>query len=500
MSVAKNSMANYAGQIYSILIGIVVTPLYMQYLGAEAYGLVGFFALMQAWMGLLDMGLSPTLGRQVAYARGQKNGFVFFRKLLKSFELIFFVISVTIAIGVYIASDFIVIEWLNTESLEFFDVYYCIVLMGLMIGLRWFASLYRSGIKGMERQVVLNAFNVSIITFKFAGALLLLAFVSNDVRHFFEFQLVVAVVELFVLGMMFYRFLPETTAKLKLVNFDFCAVKSVAPFALSISYTSAIWILLTQTDKFVLSGILTLTEFGYFSLVALAAGAINKLSGPILQALMPRMTVLLSEGDVQGMLKIYRQSSQIVALICFSVALMIGLYAEILIFAWTGNYEAARWGSDVLMWFALGNGILAIGAFQYYLQSAFGNLRLHVIGSTISALIQVPLIYYAAVNYGALGVAWLWFAFRLFWFLWWTPIIHNRFIPGFHLSWLFKDLLPVVLSVTTTALLLNNFIPLEFSTERYLLIVQMILIGCLVLLLSSFTVKPVRQYFNVKFS
>lgn len=66
MSVKSNTIANYIGQIYMMLIGIVVTPLYLQHLGAEAYGLVGFFALMQAWMNLLDLGLSPTLGRQAA--------------------------------------------------------------------------------------------------------------------------------------------------------------------------------------------------------------------------------------------------------------------------------------------------------------------------------------------------------------------------------------------------------------------------------------------------
>ena len=32
------------------------TPLYIKYMGAEAYGLVGFFTMLQAWFGLLDMG------------------------------------------------------------------------------------------------------------------------------------------------------------------------------------------------------------------------------------------------------------------------------------------------------------------------------------------------------------------------------------------------------------------------------------------------------------
>ena len=87
----------------------------MQYLGAEAYGLVGFFALMQAWLNLLDLGLSPTLGRQVAYARGQKNGFEFFKRLLKSFELIFIVLALVIIAGIYLASDWVAQVWISNR-------------------------------------------------------------------------------------------------------------------------------------------------------------------------------------------------------------------------------------------------------------------------------------------------------------------------------------------------------------------------------------------------
>lgn len=38
----KNIIANYASQLYSAGIGILILPLYIKYMGAEAYGLVGF--------------------------------------------------------------------------------------------------------------------------------------------------------------------------------------------------------------------------------------------------------------------------------------------------------------------------------------------------------------------------------------------------------------------------------------------------------------------------
>jgi len=499
VGVKRNTIANYIGQSYTILIAIAITPLYLQYLGAEAYGLVGFFALMQAWLNLLDLGLSPTLGRQVAYAKGQINGFEFFKRLLKSFEIIFFGLALLIVGIVYLSNEWIAQGWIKAEIIDLNTLSYCVSLMGVMIALRWFSGLYRSGINGLEDQVWLNAANIVIISLKFIGALILLAFITQDIQHFFEYQLVIGIIEVLIFSWRLYRKLPQTERSPGLVAFDWNAVKNVAPFALSIAYTAGIWILITQTDKLVLSGVLSLADFGYFSLVALVAGGVTALSGPIAQAIMPRMTLLLSQGKKDEMLRIYRQSSQVVAVIAFSVSLTIGLYAEPLIYAWTGDRNAATWGAEVLLWFALGNGILALSAFQYYLQNAHGQLRLHVIGSTISAVIQLPIIYVAATNYGAIGAGMAWFGFRLVWFLWWTPIVHSRFVPGFHLAWLFKDLLPVIVTTVALAFSLKAVMPLELDQSRGMLFTEMLILGVVVLGISSLSIPLLRSYLKSKF-
>ena len=70
MSTVKNNVIfNYVGRIYASLVGILIFPLYLRHLGAEGYGLVGFFTLLQGGMQLLDLGLSPTLSREVARLR-----------------------------------------------------------------------------------------------------------------------------------------------------------------------------------------------------------------------------------------------------------------------------------------------------------------------------------------------------------------------------------------------------------------------------------------------
>jgi O-antigen/teichoic acid export membrane protein len=66
----KNLIANYLGQGWTALMGLAFIPLYIKYLGIEAYGLIGLFAIIQAWLSLLDMGMTPMLGREMARSTG----------------------------------------------------------------------------------------------------------------------------------------------------------------------------------------------------------------------------------------------------------------------------------------------------------------------------------------------------------------------------------------------------------------------------------------------
>src|SRR4051812_47258251 len=72
MSVQRNVLANLVAGGWMGLLGLAMLPVYMHYLGVEAYGLIGFFATLQAWFLMLDLGLSPTLNREMArYSAGR---------------------------------------------------------------------------------------------------------------------------------------------------------------------------------------------------------------------------------------------------------------------------------------------------------------------------------------------------------------------------------------------------------------------------------------------
>ena len=90
MSLGRNIIANYVGQLYTSLVGILTVPLLVRYMGIEAYGLVGFYAMLQGWFMLLDMGLTPAISRESARYNGGGIDTLTLRRLVRALEGIFF--------------------------------------------------------------------------------------------------------------------------------------------------------------------------------------------------------------------------------------------------------------------------------------------------------------------------------------------------------------------------------------------------------------------------
>lgn len=488
MSIRRNIIANYIGQGYTILIGIAVLPLYLKYLGAESYGLVGFFVVMQSWLQLFDVGISPTFAREVASVRGGSRDFFQLRRLLHSLEVIFLAIAASIGSGIVCGSTWIAHSWLKVVSLPLSEVRYCIALMGLMVALRCFAVLYSSGLKGMECQVWLNVAAVFIATLRFVGALALLCWVSSEPAHFFQYQLLVGVIELAVMRVRFYRVLPGSGVAF---GFAWEPVRRVIPFAGGVAYLACVWILLTQLDKLLLSHLLPLKEYGYFAVATVVANGIMLISAPVSQALLPKMTYLLAQHEEQQMLALYRKATQLVAVIVFPLAGMAAVYSSELLLLWTGDRAAAQWAGPVLFWYVLGNGLLAVGAFQYYLQYAHGNLKMHVAFNTVFGAITVPVIAFAAYNYSALGTSKSWFFLNLVAFLVWPPVVHRVLAPGLHGKWC-ADLAPP-LGATAVMLSLIGLVKIPFSSFSRLEAVGTLVAMALLLLTLNAVLSPATR-------
>lgn len=457
MSLKKNILASYATQIYVTLVGILILPLYLKYMGAEAYGLVGFFTMLQAWFNLLDMGLTPTVARETARFRGGATDALSYRRLLRALQLIFFAVALLGGGAMFVFSGLIADGWLKVQTLPLAQVQLALQLMAIGVALRWMSGLYRGCISGSERLVWLGGFNAFVATLRFVGVLPVLIWVGHSPAVFFTYQLLVAVVELAGLAAKAYGLFPAVP-KDQLLGWSpaslFAPIKPVLKFSLTIAFTSSVWVLVTQTDKLVLSGILPLAEYGYFTLAVLIASGIMVISGPISNVIMPRMTILHAEGKREDFIRIYRDATQMVSVIAGSASITLAICSEQLLFAWTGDFVLTQKAAPILRLYAIGNGFLAVSAFPYYLQYSKGTLRYHLLGNAGMVVFLIPGIIFATKNFGGIGAGYVWLVMNGLYFLTWVGYVHHKIEPGIHGSWMVKDIFQIIVPSMAVTLLI----------------------------------------------
>lgn len=491
MSLKTNIIASYISQIYVMVVGIVMLPLYIKYMGPEAFGLVGFFAMLQVWFNLLDMGLTPTMARETARFRGGSLEPLLYRQLVRALEGLFLGGALLGGGALFIASDYISNSWLNVDALPANELKIAVQMMALIVALRWMCGLYRGAISGSEKLVWLGVFNALIASLRFVAVLPILIFVEATPISFFSFQLGVAVLELTGLAYYSYQIFP-VVGKNSSIVWSWAPLKPILKFSLSIAFTSSVWILITQTDKLVLSTILPLAEYGYFTLAVLVASGVMVVSAPVSAVIMPRMAKLEAEGAHSQLILVYRQSTQLVSIIAGSASIVLMFYAEPLLIAWTGNKVLAEHSAPVLTLYAIGNGILSVSAFPYYLQYAKGNLRLHLIGNAVFVIILIPLVIWAARQYGSIGAGYVWLGMNLLVFLVWLPFIHRKFVPGLNLLWYGKDTLAIIFPALLVCYCLNELLPMAVS--RGWIVLEVMAVGAVVMLVSILASTEARAF------
>ncbi|MBD9424677.1 polysaccharide biosynthesis protein [Pseudomonas sp. PDM15] len=461
-------------------VSVLMLPLYMKSLGAEAYGLIGFFTMLLAWSALLDLGLVPTISRETSRYRSGALSDQQFQGLFHTLQMMFLVGGFCGGGGLWLLSDDIAYQWLNVGDLSRSEVLLAVQVMVVTTMLRWMGGLYRGVINGAEQLVWLSSFGVVAATCRSILVFVSMWLFGFTPKIFFLHQLLVSLVELIFLYWKARSFVSKES-----VSHGWWSIRDIAPvlkFSVVIAFTSSISICLTHLDKLVLSGILPLIEYGYFSLAVLMAGVVTMISAPVGGALMPRLAFLHAEGNDEKLGYLYRGATRLVSALAGSLTVYLYFFSHLIVYAWTGDAAVAREASSILELYSLGNLFLAFAAFPYYLQYARGDLKLHLWGNVFMLVFLVPMVVVFSKEFGALGAGRVWVALNFIYLITWGAYVHWKWLPGFHLRWIWKDILIIILPATLSGWGISVLLPIANGQSEAL--IQAMLVGAAVLLVS----------------
>lgn len=496
MSLRVNVVANYLGQGWRVLMSLVFVPVYIKLLGIEAYGLIAMFAMLQAWLSVLDLGLRPTLVREMARLTVGAQDAQSIRDLLRSVEIIVVIIALMVAAGIGLASGWLANNWLQAASLPAGAIAQAFALMGVVAALQFVESIFNSSLQGLQRQVMQNTVTSFVATLRGIGAVAVLLWVSPTIQAFFMWQVVSSLLSVLMLAGVVYQALPRAPRR---ATFSVEALQGVRSYAAGMAGITVLALLLTQVDKILLSRLLPLENFAQYALASTVAGVLAALVAPLAAAYYPRFTQLAAvSADKPELVKTYHQAAQMVSVVVGSAAGMLILFGDRVLTVWTQDPALVTRVAPLLAVLTLGSLLNALMWMPYYLQLAHGWTSLTIKTNLIAVALLVPTIIWSVPRYGALGAAWGWVALNTVYVLFMITFMHRRLLSEEKWRWYMGDVVLPLSCAASTAYALS----LAASRTRGMYWELTVLFGLsgTVFLAASFASPFIREYIgqNVK--
>jgi O-antigen/teichoic acid export membrane protein len=252
-------------------------------------------------------------------------------------------------------------------------------------------------------------------------------------------------------------------------------------------------VLVTQVDKLILSRMLTLADFGKYTLAWTLAGGLTLLITPFFNAIYPRFSALVSQERTLELWGLYSTSTAFLCSLLFPVATATAIYAKQAMLVWTRNEQLSIAAGPVIGVVILGTAINGVMHMPYALQLAYGMIRLPLYTAVVMALMVVPLILVLTPRWGTVGAAAAWLILNIIYFVMGTLLTHAYLFKGLALQWVLKDVLRPA-AITAAVMVLALRMRVDWFASPFLVLVFATVLTLLCVCFNVLSSRELRSY------
>lgn len=492
-----NIIANILGRFWGVLSTVIFIPVYVKFLGVESYGLVGIFASLQGLMAMADMGLSATLNREMARLSTVEENVQELQDTVRTIEVIYGLIVLLITIIVLCLSPVIAHHWVKSKTLSVTSVESAVQLMSFALAFQIAFSLYQGGLLGLQRQVQLNVIVITMGLLRSVATILVLWRISPRIEAFFLCQAIFSLFQLLWARIVVWQRLRNANL---VACFRWSIIRNIRTYAAGILGVTIASTVLLQMDKVILSKMLTLELFGYYTLAwTFSQVPVSVLSGPVYQAVFPQLTQYVVSNDTIKLRELYHQSSQVVSLLVMPVVFIITLFSKECLFLWLGNTVAVNNTYRLAALLAIGSGVSSILILPYALTLAHSWTKLSLWLNIVNIVLLVPLLIFLTNQYGAIGACICWIILNTICLVVFVSLMHRRILIGEQWQWYSKDILVPFLASLLPVLLCRYFFN-ELTFSRPLILATLVFTWILSVIFTALALPMARKLILTKFA
>lgn len=414
---AKNILYNSLGQTFLLVLGFVAVKFIYSQLGRDALGILYFTAMMNAiFCAVLEMGLCATSVREIsAHFESERTYIV---DLIRTFSLFFWIAYALLALGVYMLAPAAVHGWITLDTMDTATASTVLRVLGIAALTALPTSFYTSLFRGLQRMAVNNLIDVITTGLQQLGTVAILTFHGN------LFHVVYWFATCYGLRLAAYIYVSARcfTPQALLPGYSAAVVRRVYPFASRMMSVSIVATLHMQIDKLIVSKLLPVGLFGYYSFAYSSVSKGTLVAGAISQAAFPSFAELHQSGDRQKLMSQYWKVQNFACTVLAPVYAAIP-FAVLPLFSYLFNGETAQMLLLPSAFLSLGfymNGTLTVSS---VLSQAVGRPGIIVRLNGYALLVVLPAAVLLVYFFGLPGAGFSWVWYQLFAYAYAVPRI-----------------------------------------------------------------------------
>jgi O-antigen/teichoic acid export membrane protein len=398
-SVAGNALANFAGQLATMIVGFALTPFMLGRLGATDYGMWVLASTFVLYGSLLDLGVGVAVTKYVSEYSGRRDLGRASALIATALRMYTALAVVALVIGGSIAVA--LPEWLTdnpADQSKFRDVF-LMAVVGVAVQLP--ASCSHATLRGLQRYDLINALTIAAaLTFATVTVIVLLA--GGGVV-----ALVFAMIPLTVLWQVPAIWLIRRSAPTLRYGWkgaDRTLARPIFSFSGWLVLAQASSMIKTKTDELLIAGAFPIGRVASYAVARRLSEIPGLVTYQYTRLLLPMASEVQGQGDDDRLRRLLLESSRVSLALCVPLTLLIVGFGDRLLAAWVGAEFAGA---------ASVASILVVAVLIQYITSpaatilmAVGHHRRVAIVSAMSAGLNITASIALLRWIGFEGVAW----------------------------------------------------------------------------------------------
>ncbi len=393
MSLSKklvsNTIYNFIGKAFGIVINIVITPYIIKKIGIEAFGVWAIIFVFGGYLGLFDFGTKWAYIKYIA-EYNKKGDNLSLNKIINTGLFFYFIVFISLFFILYLVKNEIPALFKITDELrKDFNFIFIIALISFVLNNIFSVFIYVP--IGLQRMDLSNKINIISGFLNLLGTFIFLS-IGLKLKGLVINNLIINVVQVIIFLIVSYGLIEHLKLRFSYVNKT--ELKKIFGFGVKNQLASMHEVASFQTDKFFIGNYLSMTFVSFYEVGTKLLTQIRYLISLILSAIVPAVSELKAENDMIRILKLYTIINKYIVTIIIPLFLLMNLYAKDIINIWVGS----QFQSTVNVFYILSFGYFfnCLCGTSYVMSIGLGrpdiNMKFGIIGTVLNLILSFTLI------------------------------------------------------------------------------------------------------------